>query len=93
LPAAGAPGATPGIAPVFRNIRKFVSVVLTTVSPATSPEAFALIVVVIAPSPVVPPNVANSLALAIVVEAPTAVKPAEAKIIKRFTTCQVVLAL
>lgn len=90
--AAGVP-VTPGTAPVFRNTKKFVSVVLTAVSPAISLPAFAFMVVVTALSPVVPPNVANVLALAMVVEAPTAVNPAEAKIIKRFTTCQVVFAL
>src|SRR5580692_2803523 len=81
----------PGTIPDFRNIRKLASAVLTAASPAASAEELALIVVVIAPRPVVPPKVENSLAFAIVVEAPTAVKPAEATIIKRLTTCHVVL--
>jgi hypothetical protein len=83
----------PGTTPDFRNIKKLASVVLTAVSPAASAEELALIVVVTAPRPVVPPNVAKVLAFAMVVEAPTAVKPAEAKIIKRLTTCQVLLDL
>jgi hypothetical protein len=83
----------PGTTPDFRNIKKLASVVLTAVSPAASAEELALIVVVMAPRPVVPPKVANSLAFAMVVEAPTAVKPAEANIIKRLTTCHDVLDL
>ena len=77
----------PGTIPDFRNIKKLASVVLTAESPAASAEELALIVVVTAP------KVANSLAFAMVVEAPTAVKPAEAKIIRRLTTCHDVLDL
>jgi hypothetical protein len=90
---AGCWAMAPGTTPDFKNIKKLDSVVLTAVSPAASAEELALIVVVIAPRPVVPPKVENSLAFAMVVEAPTAVKPAEAKIIKRLTTCHDVLDL
>lgn len=90
---AGCGDMAPGTIPDFRNIKKLASVVLTAVSPAASAEELALIVVVIAPRPVVPPKVENSLAFAMVVEAPTAVKPAEAKIITRLTTCHVLLDL
>jgi len=90
---AGCGAIAPGTIPDFRNIKKLDRVVLTAVSPAASAEELALIVVVIAPSPVVPPKAENSLAFAMFVEAPTAVKPAEAKIIKRLTTCHDVLDL